>query len=291
MELDQTLLEKARRLLGESKADMETLITELETKTQEAEDLKKKYDSLKSETETARHKYEEKRSAIEKEKEKIREKALKEAKQIMQSANQKIEEAVEQIAQKGEKDKETIKQARQEVEKHKQQVGQQLAKLETAKKQRKQASKEPPKEGDIVRLEDANTTGELIEINGRQAVVQAGGLRLKTKYNNLVKVEDGSKKNKEQKIKVNVIGRKSPAVIKPRLMIRGMRGPEAMKEVEYYLDNAIASGLNQVEIIHGKGEGILKNLVHEYLEKRKEVQDYHLAPIEQGGAGCTIVKL
>lgn len=291
MELDQTLLEKARRLLGESKADMETLITELETKTQEAEDLKKKYDSLKSETETARHKYEEKRSAIEKEKEKIREKALKEAKQIMQSANQKIEEAVEQIAQKGEKDKETIKQARQEVEKHKQQVGQQLAKLETAKKQRKQASKEPPKEGDIVRLEDANTTGELIEINGRQAVVQAGGLRLKTKYNNLVKVEDGSKKNKEQKIKVTVIGRKSPAVIKPRLMIRGMRGPEAMKEVEYYLDNAIASGLNQVEIIHGKGEGILKNLVHEYLEKRKEVQDYHLAPIEQGGAGCTIVKL
>ncbi|HKL18037.1 MAG TPA: Smr/MutS family protein, partial [Halalkalibaculum sp.] len=68
-------------------------------------------------------------------------------------------------------------------------------------------------------------------------------------------------------------------------------GPEAMKEVEYYLDNALAAGLNEVEIIHGKGEGILKSLIHEYLAKRKEVQDYRLAPIEQGGAGCTIVKL
>lgn len=291
MELDERLLKKARTLLGESKNSMETLISELETKTQEAEELKTKYDSLKEQTEAARHKYDEKRSAIEKEKETIREKALREAKQIMQSANRKIEEAVEQIVQKGEKDSETIRQARGEVEKHKEEVDKQLNKLEAKKKQRKQASKEPPAEGDTVRLEDANTTGELVEVNGNKAVVMAGGLRLKTDYEKLVKVEDASKKKKKQKITVNMPDRDTSSVVKTRLEVRGMRGPEAIKEVEYYLDNALAAGLNEVEIIHGKGEGILKNLIHEYLEKRKDVQGFQLAPIEQGGAGCTIVKL
>ncbi len=291
MEIGTTLLAKARHLLGESKNTMESLISELEAKSQEAEELKKKYDSLKSDTETARHRYEEKRSAIEKEKETIREKALKEARQIMQDANRKIEEAVERIVEKGEKDSQAIKEARKKVEQHKQQVNRDIEKLESTKKKRKRDSEEAPEEGDLVRLEDANTTGELVEVNGTKAVVRAGGLRLKTDYENLVKVEDASKRKKKQKIKVNVIGRDSSPVVKTRLEIRGMRGPEAMKEVEHYLDNALASGLNQVEIIHGKGEGILKKLVHEYLEKRKEVQDFHLAPIEQGGAGCTIVKL
>lgn len=293
MELSKELLSNARRLLGESKNTMEGLISELETKSQEAEELKKKYDRLKADTEAARHRYEEKRSAIEKEKETIREKALQEARQIMQDANRRIEEAVELIVEKGEKDSQTIKEVREEVDQHKEQVNQQLKQLQKKKKQRKrkQSGDESPKEGDIVRLEDAQTTGELVEVNGSNAVVLAGGLRLKTDYENLVKVEDASKRKKKQKISVNVIGRDSSPVVKTRLEIRGMRGPEAIREVEHYLDNALASGLNQVEIIHGKGEGILKNLVHEYLQKRKEVQNYHLAPLEQGGAGCTIVEL
>ncbi|NIR86544.1 hypothetical protein GWN26_03885, partial [Candidatus Saccharibacteria bacterium] len=69
-----------------------------------------------------------------------------------------------------------------------------------------------------------------------------------------------------------------------------MRGDEAMKEVQRYIDNALAAGKSDVQIIHGKGEGILKKLVHEYLDKRREVEGYEMAPISQGGAGCTVVK-
>lgn len=291
MQLDHTLLDKARTILGEAKSSMETLISELETKTQQADNLKKKYDQLQTETKTARHRYEEKRSSIEKEKTEIREKALKEAKQIMDSANKKIEQAVEQIVEKGQKDKKTIQQARQQVEKHQRQIDRELYTIEEQKEQRKRDSEDPPKEGDEVRLKNANTTGELVEINGSQAVVMAGGLRLKTKYRDLVKVEDASKRKKKQKVKVNFEDGARYKRVKPQLSIRGMRGEPAMKEVQHYLDNALAAGRSQVRIIHGKGEGILKNLVHEYLNKRKEVKGYEMAPIEQGGAGCTIVKL
>lgn len=290
MELQDNLLSQARRLLGEAKSDMETLISELEAKSQEAEELKQKYDQLKTNTEKERHRYEEKRSAIEKEKEQIREKALKEAKEIMDSANQKIERAVERIVSEGQKDDQAIKQARSEVQEHQQKVDGELEKLEQKQEQQYQDSKEKPEVGDLVRLQDANTTGELKEVDGDKAVVSAGGLRLKTKYKKLIKVKDASEQKSKQKVKVNFEDGSRHKVVKPQLSIRGMRGNEAMKEVQTYLDNAIAAGRDQVQIVHGKGKGILKKLVHEYLDQRNEVKDYEMAPIQQGGNGCTVIQ-
>lgn len=289
MQLQHILLQKARRLLDEGKRDMETLIAELEAKTQEADEIKKKYDALKSDTEKARNRYEEKRSAIEKEKKEIREKALNEAKSIMDSANQKIEQAVEKIVQKGQKDDEAIRQAREEVKDFKHEVASELEEVENAEADYEDAS-EKPKVGDQVRLQDAKTTGELKEIKGNTAVVSAGGLRLKTKYKKLVKVQDASQRKAEQKVKVNIEGGSRYKLVKPQMEIRGMRGRPAMKKVERYIDDAVAAGRSEVHIIHGKGEGILKGLVHEYLDKRKEVKSYRMAPIQQGGAGCTVVE-
>lgn len=291
MNLQEELLAKARTLLGESKSNMETLITELEAKTQEAEELKRKYDELQSHTQKERHRYEEKRSAIEKEKEQIHEKALKEAKEIMDSANQKIEEAVQQIVEQGQKDEKAIKEARKEVETHRRKVESDLQEFEEEKDEQYQDSADKPEVGDLVRLKDANTTGELKKINGNKAVISAGGLRVKTKYKKLIKVEDASdRQSKKQQVKVNFEDGGRFKMVKPQLSIRGMRGDAAMKEVQRYIDDAVAAGRSDVQIIHGKGEGILKKLVHEYLDKRKEVKGYEIAPISQGGAGCTIVK-
>lgn len=294
MHLDGGLLERARVLLGEAKSDMESLISELESRAQEAEELKRKHDRLKDKTESERRRYEEKRSSIEKEKEQIREKALKQASEIMETANRRIEEAVERIVEQGEKDDEAIREARRSVEKEKESIGRQLGELEEQKQERRQRdSGEPPEEGDTVRLADANTTGELVEVNGDQAVVMSGGLRLKTDYRKLVKVEDAAEKKKKssKRRRVNITGGRSATRVKPSLEVRGMRGPEAVQEVTKYIDDALVSGLSKVEIIHGKGEGILRKLVHEHLEQRDDIKSYETAPLEQGGHGCTIVYL
>lgn len=289
MALQDELLDKARFLLGEAKGDMEMLISELESQTQEAEQLKKKYNKLKSHTKKERNRYKEKRSAIEKEKEEIRQKALEEAKSIMDSANKKIEQAVERIVSEGKKDDTAISEARKEVSEHQQQIDTKLNDIEEDQQQRYQDAKEQPQIGDLVRLQDANNTAELKEINGDEAVIMTEGLRLKTKYSKLVKVKDVMERVKKQKVKVNIEGGKRYKRVKPQLMIRGMRGNEAMKEVQTYLDNAIVSGRDQVHIIHGKGKGILKKMLHEYLDERNEVKSYEMASIHHGGAGCTLV--
>lgn len=58
-----------------------------------------------------------------------------------------------------------------------------------------------------------------------------------------------------------------------------------------YIDKAVFRGLKQVEIIHGKGTGILKEQIHKYLGDRTEVKSYDLANEDFGGAGCTVVEL
>ena len=79
--------------------------------------------------------------------------------------------------------------------------------------------------------------------------------------------------------------------ISQRLDLRGKRAEEAIDEVTQYLDKAVYRGLKQVEIIHGKGTGILKDQIHKYLGDRSEVKSFELANEDFGGAGCTVVHL
>jgi DNA mismatch repair protein MutS2 len=303
MNLSKEVLDRARTLLGESKGSLESLITELEAKTQEAEQLRVKYDTELAQMKAEKHTYEDKRRSIDKEREEIRAKALEEAKSIVDDANRKIEQAVERISSLDKSDKDQIKEIRSEVEEHKssvQEEWQEQQEREQEQETQYQDSDEAPQIGDKVRLEDGSTTGELVDIQGNKAVVNANGLRLKTNFKKLIKVsEKRHRKQQKKQRRTEVIGgdngqsgsRHSAPAAKPSIDVRGMRAHQAVQEVTYYLDNAIARGLNQVEIIHGKGQGILRKQIHEYLKTRQEVISFDIAPIEQGGAGCTIVKL
>jgi DNA mismatch repair protein MutS2 len=292
MDLDESILKRSRILLGEAKNKMESLITELETKTQQAADLKERYSSLQAKAEVERQKYENKIQAIEKDKEKIREKALKEAKSIMDSANQRVEQAVQKIVEQNKADKDEIKEIRKEVEQEKRDIDRSLEEIKVQKESREVRSANPPEKGDFVRFKDGNTTGKLVEVNGKNAVVQAGGLRLKTKYKNLVKVE----KPKQKKAKARsslLVGDSNLAneMVKPSLDVRGFRTQDALHEVTQYIDRAVFRNMNQVEIIHGKGDGILRSQIQSYLHTRNDIKHFETAPIERGGAGVTVVEV
>jgi DNA mismatch repair protein MutS2 len=75
------------------------------------------------------------------------------------------------------------------------------------------------------------------------------------------------------------------------LHIRGMRLEEAMRLVEKQLDSALVHGLRQFAIVHGKGEGILRRAIHDYLRSLSVVEDFRFSPPQEGGYGKTIVTL
>ncbi|MDD5231532.1 MAG: Smr/MutS family protein, partial [Candidatus Marinimicrobia bacterium] len=77
----------------------------------------------------------------------------------------------------------------------------------------------------------------------------------------------------------------------PRLDLRGMRYDEAESALQRFLDRALLAGLNQVEIIHGKGTGALQKMTQEVLRTYPGVRSFHFEDFDSGGTGATIVEL
>jgi len=250
---------------------------------------------LQEKTQKEKRTYLHKLESLYKEKTAIREKALKEAKRIMDGANKKVEKAVQQIIEEKKNSKKNVQAIRSELEDHKNEVSSELLKIEEQKSVEvaMQASKKPPKVGDFVRFLDGSTHGELIELKGKQAVVQTNGLRLKTTYKNLVRVQAPKAKkassSKTPKNLHNIDSLRTPLPI--RLDLRGKRAEQALNELQEYIDKALFRGLSTIELVHGKGDGILKEVVHGYLNERNDVFRFELANEDVGGAGCTIVQL
>jgi DNA mismatch repair protein MutS2 len=289
MDLPRELMQKARQLLGEQKDSMGDLLITLEKQMQEAEELRSTYQRKLVEAEKQERIFRERSEQIDNKRKGIIEKAYKDAEEIMKDANRRIEEAVEKVVSEGRDDKAKIHEARSDIQKAKKEIHTFKDEFETESEDPVR-SDEKPEVGDFVIIGDGNTGGELIELTGKQATVLVNGMKIKSKLNKLTKTSPPKKKKKSSSRSYGG-SQDIDLSVKPRLDLRGKRGDEAIKELTIYLDKAIARNLQQVEIVHGKGEGILHKLVHEYLEKRDGVKSFDIAPFESGGSGCTVVEL
>ena len=139
--------------------------------------------------------------------------------------------------------------------------------------------------GDYVKIKDTNTEGEIVKITGNIAEIVSGKIKLKAKIIRLVKV-----KQKKEAVLNNyrTYSTDSPEI---RIDIRGNKPEEVEFQLLRFIDNAYANNLSKVEIVHGKGTGVLKQMVHHLLKKHDGVKDFAFAMIELGGEGVTVANL
>ena len=76
-----------------------------------------------------------------------------------------------------------------------------------------------------------------------------------------------------------------------RLDVRGQRASEAIASAERFLDNALRAGFSELEIVHGRGTGVLRRELQNLLRAHPSVASASIAPEDRGGDGMTIVKL
>jgi DNA mismatch repair protein MutS2 len=76
-----------------------------------------------------------------------------------------------------------------------------------------------------------------------------------------------------------------------RLDLRGLRAEEALGELQRGLDRAILSGRECMEVVHGRGTGVLRREIHAFLKDFPAARSYYTAPEDQGGDGMTVVEL
>jgi len=147
----------------------------------------------------------------------------------------------------------------------------------------------------MVIIEDTSTIGEVIAINEDDITVSFNSVNLKITKDKVRKISNIEQKkinNFSQKTLYSSLDlNKKVENFKLQLDIRGMRATEALDSVEEYLDDAVMLSIHNVSILHGKGNGILRMVVREYLSKNKSVKSFHDEHIERGGHGITVVEV
>jgi DNA mismatch repair protein MutS2 len=120
-------------------------------------------------------------------------------------------------------------------------------------------------------------------------LVQVGSMKLHAKLGDLRVLPAAERKRGAAAYGSLVRGKSS--TISPEIHLRGMRAEEALAQADKYLDDALLAGLSQVRIVHGKGAGILRELIHKLLKEHPYVEDFRLGHPNEGGTGVTVVTL
>jgi DNA mismatch repair protein MutS2 len=148
----------------------------------------------------------------------------------------------------------------------------------------------PVRVGDTVWVEALNATGQVTALEGDEAEVQAGRLRLRLKTHELEwQAPPLALEPSDEPLHVMASGTpQSPGV---EIDLRGMTTEEALPRVDKYLDSAALAGLPWVRIIHGHGTGVLKRAVREMLRGHPLVKSYEAGKPQEGGEGVTVARL
>lgn len=189
--------------------------------------------------------------------------------------------------------------AKRQAEKGKKQ---QLVQSTDAKPLAIEAAKEDMTVGMEVRIKGLTTIGRIENIAGKMATVIFGDMRTKMRLERLEKAPVQAPKpsepsEKHQELNEIHVSHSTRSAIDDRrsnfrhdIDVRGMRGDDALNAVMYFIDDAILVGVQQVRILHGKGNGILRQLIRQYLATVPNVVHYRDEHVQFGGAGITVVE-
>ena len=276
--------------------------------------------------------YQSEMEELQKSRKEILRKTKEEAEQLMQEANARIENTIRSIKE-AQAEKEKTRQARQELAAFRQsmednaqreeeeKIARKIEQLK-AKQQRKkekaakgkdnvksaedQAAMQARKEaerlaaiapGRHVKIKGQTAVGEVLEVNGKNAIVAFGSIKTTVKTDRLEPTQ-AQPKQASLSTKSTFISTQTQDSMhekklhfKQDIDVRGMRGDEALQAVTYFIDDAILVGVPRVRILHGTGSGILRTLIREYLQTVPGVRHFADEHVQFGGAGITVVDL
>ncbi len=318
------ILEKAADKVGQDHIDFDRHLREIlrdkkywEGKRQKIRQSEKKLEELMTRYESELRESEKRRKAIVKE-------AREKADALLSGANRRIEQTIREIRE-AEAEKERTKEVRKDLEtfrdgleaekgREERRVEDQLKEIREKGKElearrpdlrqrsRKTLSrkKEPEdleiRQGDRVRMKGQEIPGEVLEVKDQKCTVAFGMLKTTVGKEQLEKLSGGEAAggvsrggSGVQLGEWDVSSRR--ASFRPDIDLRGKRADEAMQLVVDFIDEAIMVGASELRILHGKGTGVLRQLIREYLHTVDLVEWYGDDHVDRGGAGITVVKL
>ena len=234
--------------------------------------------------------------------------ARREAQQILTDANRTVERTISDI-KSAKAEKEATQQARARLAEATRENEDEIIRNEKLGIRNKAATNSsllipnssleqalPVTVGSIVRIDGQDTFGQVVEIKGKKAVVESNSLRMTIPLDRLTgtakqKIPTSKKPAAQTFSSIYDEMNEKRAHFNPTLDLRGHRAEEALDLLHKFLDEAILLSEKEVRILHGKGYGILMQVIHQELKGMREVRTFHPEKVELGGVGVTIVNL
>ena len=243
-------------------------------------------------------------------------KAKDEAQNLLKESNRIIENTIRQIKE-SQAEKERTRDLRQQLEEFRERVIEEIRPSESdaekkitsltvkarkfrPKEKQETAVTSPDKQkplqvGDAVRMTDTQAAGEITGIRDNMIQVETGSFRFMISSD---KVERISRSELKRSLRSGITQKVAdPAIrerklsFRPEIDIRGVRGEEALKLVQELIDNALMVQHRNLRILHGKGNGILRQLIRDYLATVNVVKSFRDEHVEMGGSGITVVEM
>ncbi len=295
--LPRSVIERAKEKLGTQQVNFEKLIKELdiEKKVFAEKNIEIGINSRKAAQQLAE--YTALKTKLDNNQKQLLNEAKQKAKALVQEANQRIENTIREIRET-KADKEMTREIRQELQQFEQKVLKPEVIVEPVKPKEKEEFESDNSAidvGSFVRIQGQTAVGQVLAMRGKDAEISIGDLKSTIKLNRLEKV---SKKVFKEAVGETEKPRMKGVDMNEKMMnfsfnldIRGLRGDEAITEVDQFFDNALMLGYPELRIVHGKGDGILRNLVRTHLRRYKQVGRMADEHVERGGAGVTVVTM
>ena len=280
----QDIINKAQNQLGDNRIETEKLLVFLENERKKLEEQKKQLELAENFVAELIKKYQDNLEFQKKKQNYFIKKTKGEIDEIFSKSNKLIENTIREIKESN-AEKNKVKDIRKKLEKEKNTIDKKLEKMLVADTI-KEEEKIEFEVGHLVKIKLTGEVGEIIRISENQLNVVVNNKIIQLPIS-AVDYIDKNEQYINKKIKVNLVSRTES--FNTVLDIRGCRADEAINKLDKYIDQALLIGVPRVYIIHGKGYGILRKAVRDYLKDLTHLLNFENEVEERGGDGITVV--
>ncbi len=298
--IEESVIERAKQLVSSDNASFEDVIETLEKSRQDFETKRDEAERIRLEANKAKAEAQKYKDSIEELRKKELEKAQEQATRIVEQAKRSayaLVNELEELKKESAKSKDKAEAARRAKQLMKKSMGEfdDITNPVTAALADDDSYVVPKnlKIGDEVILADIGKTATVTALENKKGEVEvlAGIIKMRTPKENLRLSKNRQPEKKKQMPKKAQHEFKVAGADKTECDLRGMNVEEGIMELERHLDRCMRLGLTEISVIHGKGTGVLRKGIQDYLKKCKFVKSFRLGTFGEGESGVTIVTL
>lgn len=292
--LPQYIIDDAKKSLASEDVAFEDVISDLEKSRVTIEREKLELEEYKKEVEDLKNQLKAKNERLDERSDNILQKAREEASAILREAKETADDAIRKLNKAN-----AAGMSVTELEKQRQRIKDNINKVDKGRVLKSQAPARQHKAsdfhiGDRVHVASLNLDGTVHTLPNQKGElnVTIGIMNYNVNMSDLTIIEEASemRKLKQKSSGIGKLKMSKTASISPEINLIGMTSDEAIMTLDKYLDDAFLSHISPVRIVHGKGSGILRNAVHNYLKRQKHVKSFRLGSFGEGDYGVTIVE-